>query len=757
MSCFAYFSVQNMVQRLIKVAKDCKQVHTSLPTEPKPPRTKQPSEIQEDHVLGKKFAEATRKVPVEDNVSELDLDFLPEQVEAGDANSDPVNAHLNMAHVGSGISPTRPSSLPLSSFSILRRTEASPAPLTADNGITILPGISSPTQSNPISRAIVKTIGHIGRWRRVLNSRPVVRPPLALNACADLSAFDVDLTVGARDLLTVNGGVEQYLKMPPLPVAVTPMPPPPPPVPPLSPSPSPVPFEQDVAVPEAHTLPPLLQPLSHDTDHETETINEETTVEVAALTADNLESHDNDDPPLNSQLCDEGEVDEAKRLSHAESFRSSSTESFGALLTDDALRTFQPPVPQFDVVSIDDMEFSDTSSVAHVPTGDDEEEPVAPPGLRKPVRKLPTRRQFEFVRPETVSSMGIISRESIGSDPSSSLSVTSLSIGPDIQPWQLAALAKSFSNEEELGDVEAALRNLEGQIKPEEQQERNLQVDGWVRGIQQRMAIGDYSYSNAESEDEDEEDEFDRRQSSFYEPSDSASLCDLNVNEQDTLVTEEQSTAHTPQPSQTSHIILPSQESNLSPIDGKPAREDVVPLEILQSRLPTSTSTSPTTTANPIIDIPISLTSKFGNPEAPRIHRSFVLNYRAEELAKNFSVIDRELFIGVKFDELVVDDWMRCQEVNILDWAQFLKDRAQWKAESRFPEKTSALAAVRARFNLMVNFVISEIALTHPVERHAVAAKFIRVAWVRLILFYYCNKNVIEICRNRMISKISPH
>ena len=94
-------------------------------------------------------------------------------------------------------------------------------------------------------------------------------------------------------------------------------------------------------------------------------------------------------------------------------------------------------------------------------------------------------------------------------------------------------------------------------------------------------------------------------------------------------------------------------------------------------------------------------------------------------------MINRELFIGVKFEELVSEHWMECEGIDVLDWAQFLRDRTRWKTELIFPEKTTALAAVWARFNLMVNFVVSEIVLTPPSGRLALVSKFIRIAWVR--------------------------
>jgi len=100
----------------------------------------------------------------------------------------------------------------------------------------------------------------------------------------------------------------------------------------------------------------------------------------------------------------------------------------------------------------------------------------------------------------------------------------------------------------------------------------------------------------------------------------------------------------------------------------------------------------------------------------------------ADTIVQHFSMIDRELFLGVKPEELIMDDWMSCQEVNVLDWAQYLKDRARWKAESRWSQKTTALAAVRGRFNLLANFVVAEIVMTHPSDRAMLVGKFIRVA-----------------------------
>jgi len=77
---------------------------------------------------------------------------------------------------------------------------------------------------------------------------------------------------------------------------------------------------------------------------------------------------------------------------------------------------------------------------------------------------------------------------------------------------------------------------------------------------------------------------------------------------------------------------------------------------------------------------------------------------------------------------------MANEDEEVLDWAQFLKDRARQKLDPEWADKISALAAVRARFNLMTNFIVSEVVLSPPNERHAVVAKFIRIAWHSYLL-----------------------
>ncbi|KAK7447019.1 Guanine nucleotide exchange factor lte1 [Stygiomarasmius scandens] len=689
---------------------------------------------------------------------------------------------------GTSISPSGPNSIAVSNLPILQRTDHAPGPDQETGGGVGQGGVGTggsmgmggggqgygyghgvlghgggggsvplPIHHSALSRAFVKTIGRLGRWKRVLNSRTVF--PGAgvggvsggstgggaggvagryggggyLGPCSGVSAFDLELTV-SRDLLTVNGGVESYLRMieqnqgvyreePTVQAAKAPV------VQTQTPSQA-----SDDGGSSSPVVPPgLVKP-------EAEQDNSDTVSEAPVPDGP---------PPDYSESIHDGSTDshisepiatttvhqvesspEMDRASLARSTRSStSTDSFGEPLSASrssaAFPGFRPPW-QFDVVSIDELDLSDNSSEHGVSGGGGIDGPAIPPGLKRPPRRLPLRRDFEFLdRRDTVSSMGIISRDSVASEASSAASSSnSIGLGGGIHQWQMNALVDSLDDDDETGDVEDALKRLEGQISPQKRQEKASKVDGWVKTIRERLAAGDYSDEAPRFSDDGSDDEEDER-SSFSSAADEAS----EHTERQTIpaISEpepegsdgglDMDNVSTPIVTQAppSHLASPPRSA-----DAKPAPEDVVPLEILQSRL----SEMP-----PLSTRLASITSKFADHDVPRAHRSFILGFKADDLAQHFAMIDRELFMNIKFDELLLDDWAACEEVNVLDWAQYLKDRARWKAESRWPEKTSALGCVRGRFNLMVNFVVSEIVLTPPPERPLVFARFLRIAW----------------------------
>lgn len=771
------------MRRLVKVAKECKRAHTRAIEKPKAcPQPKVvsdlPQEDSEGHVLGKSFAKAIKteaiKKAAEEEDSDLDLDFLPDDANFDDFPSgfptDPANAHLtfNNAVKGTGISPSRPTSMPLN---ILHRTEAPSIHAEGEMSFVQIPNpVVMPIRHNSLSRAFVKTIGRIGRWKRVLNPKYSTRPPTSLAACGAASAFDLEISA-ARDMLITQGGIEEYLMMagpasssrsaeqtaplsqlqPLVQVSSAPV------LPRIPSMPSPLvsntpPVSSDVlssdvlpvspgntqnsssVTPEV-TLPPAL-------DYSSAVSSESTTV-IDSLDTPGQSEQDNDTPlniraSLNSSYDHVGHDVPAVSV-RAESFRSSSTDSFGEPLTSSG--PLQPTFPgthsqwqsQFDVVSIDDLDLSDTSSI---PGGDDLQET---PGLRKPLKKLPLRRDFEFVRQSEVSSMGIVSHDSLRDSVSSTHSEASPSSSPErgpIRRWQMKSLQRTFdasSNDSgDKGDVEDALRRLEGQINPKVLQEKAEKVDGWVRTMQQRMANGDYDDERSIFSEEEVE--------SFIDELDPLAS-DPDIQQPEEAVTPVQDipsgdsddappSGNTIVPNQM-HELSPAAETEKSSLHPKApisASVDAVPSVILRGRPATADAAGTQFVPRSIETV---LSSKFSTSKAPHIHQSFVHGYSAELLAQYFAMIDRELFIGVKFEELVSEHWMECEGIDVLDWAQFLKDRTRWKAELIFPEKTTALAAVWARFNLMVNFVVSEIVLTPPSGRLALVSKFIRIAWVR--------------------------
>ena len=735
---YVFFPSQGIIRRLIKVAKDCKKAHTTAFDKPKAPSRWPPlSPLEPDHVLGKSFAKAIRK---DEDESDLDLDFLPDEATIDKASTNPANAHLTVGHVAGavGLGSARPASFPLSSFGILQNSPGS----NADFGPALQVVQVPPDRHSALSKAFVRTIGRLGRWKRVFQPKPPTPKTPAPVDSGKISAFDLELNASV-DLLTAESGVEEYLKMTESPTGSSKLPNgsvassltavagvltqlPTPPT--LKASNTPKQVQNLLPSPEL----PLVVPSGITSSH---TLREtELTLPSPPLspivksssvlnTSDSITNPQYETCDIPSSVAPPGHLlhdhnNAVNELERPESFRSSSTDSFGAPLTENG--PLPPTFPgvhapwQFDVVSIDELDFSDTSSLRGI------QEPRNPPGLRKQ-RKLPMRRDFEFVRRSEVSSMGIISQESLRDSVNSSTSERSSSgAGPQpIQRWQMKSLQQTFeemsNDSDDKGDVDAALRRLEGQINPKVLLENAEKVDGWLLHLRERMENGDYAnsiYSEGEVED-------------FFDEVDTVSATstvESHVNEAGYPIKSE-AISHVSLPTHSTHQLPTPPSVDMSPKDIESHLEDVVPVEILQSRM-SSVPLSTTSTAT----LPLG-SSKFVNGNGSH-HPSFILGFSTDQLAMHFSMIDRELFMSIKFEELVTGEWLESDDIDIFDWAQYLKDRARWKAESRHSHKTTALAAVRARFNLMVSFVNAEVVLTPPNERPIVVNKLIRIAWV---------------------------
>ncbi|CAD6893499.1 unnamed protein product [Tilletia controversa] len=116
----------------------------------------------------------------------------------------------------------------------------------------------------------------------------------------------------------------------------------------------------------------------------------------------------------------------------------------------------------------------------------------------------------------------------------------------------------------------------------------------------------------------------------------------------------------------------------------------------------------------------------------PVMHHSFLLNSTPDIIAQQFTLIEAELFKSVMWDELVSGRWKE-RTLEALDWETFYQRTGRRKAEcigSGKAYKERAVDAIIARFNLMCGWVASEVVLTQSIEMRAkLLSKLIRVAW----------------------------
>lgn len=130
----------------------------------------------------------------------------------------------------------------------------------------------------------------------------------------------------------------------------------------------------------------------------------------------------------------------------------------------------------------------------------------------------------------------------------------------------------------------------------------------------------------------------------------------------------------------------------------------------------------------------ILMSPRRGLAPLPPVHRSFLLSYRTESVARQMCLIEAELLRSVTWDELASSRWReRRFGTEVTDWEAFYRDRVRDRLEAqRLGEmhQERAVEAIVARFNLTSNWVASEVVLTQNIdERAAVISKLIRVAW----------------------------
>ncbi|KAH8084897.1 ras GEF [Cristinia sonorae] len=656
----------NLVRKLRKVVMDCKDAHTRKGRFPRPSTEKSPS--SQNYTL-----------PA---LGDLSDGHFAESLRKAVTQEDDTDIDLDFDDVGIfgqgfRVNPDSSVKNPTSSvdLALMRQPlllaflqhgkQSVPAATPTTRDLTL------PVPHSTISRVIVNTMGRLGRWKRVLNARSQTRAPLG--GCVDGSGFDAEgyaYQVGPNKVI-LPPGVDHYFK------------------------------GLDVQSFHSGTASIDLDSV-HLVIHKLRRFLALIRRPPKILDAQALLQRQ-------TPIC-------PQRHRHYHMGPTTATSFSDRLSAGSSSSRRRWPL---DVVSIDDLDLSDLSSEEDV-------ELSHPPGLKKLPRRLPNRRDFEFVRHsiDSVSSMGIQTHRSVMSAGSSSVmssgSASAVELGGAIHQWQVNAsliplvmMARRIT----LRRLYDVLKARSAKISSGEKQSK---VDGWVQSIRERMAHGTYGNERPRYSSDDEEDYGEVRdpaESSFSQSS-------ISSRSSVKSAISPQSATSPPTDEPITPDIRPSPLSQ----EAKSHNEDsVIPPEILSSRISTS---RPSTSAGPIPQNPMQAHS-FA-PSAGRFfrkgHKSFVDAHSSAELVQHFCMIDRELFLNLDFEELISHDWTAPAEtLNIMDWGEFLKDRARAKLDGR--PLAGALSVIRARFNLVANWVISEIVMTHPGDRSKIIAKFIRVAF----------------------------
>ncbi|KDE02730.1 hypothetical protein MVLG_06744 [Microbotryum lychnidis-dioicae p1A1 Lamole] len=306
---------------------------------------------------------------------------------------------------------------------------------------------------------------------------------------------------------------------------------------------------------------------------------------------------------------------------------------------------------------------------------------------------------------------------------------------PGLEGFLLDGLVES--DEEEPGDIEAALRRLEGIVddsrerkKAERVEEQMVKSERKKQGLPW-LATASQDGPSANGEPRDSVSTSASLSVSVEQPvsptSTNLEACEIAIVASDVV---------------SLNSSNPSQPSDDHPVAASPNRTvsrqlRAVPRKAsignLLARTPARASTraaagprGPQASAGP----------------APPRHRSFLLHCRTEVIAQQFYLIERDMLRVLAWPELVSGAWRdRSQpQIEVLDWEAHVKERRRVEIlakESGESKSSSAVQAVIARFNLTANWVASEILLTaNPDERVALIAKFIRLAFK-----CYCQSN----------------
>jgi len=295
-------------------------------------------------------------------------------------------------------------------------------------------------------------------------------------------------------------------------------------------------------------------------------------------------------------------------------------------------------------------------------------------------------------------------------------------------------------DEDEPGDVEAALRRLEGLVDSSKEQEKAKKVERQMErsekldhdrkkqeaGIESSSAsiTSSKRLSFASRTEEQEEESIGNEAPNVVETE------EANADSREAAVIPTESTVILPP--EASNTIAPFSSQTSEPLNSTSSSPEPVLLKSpprparAPSRLgvppvyPTSEGrkatlsrifgTSPSQ-SRPVSSKPNALAA---STPSPPVHRSFLLFCRTETLAQQFTLIERDMLRMLSYQELVSGSWRtRMGETDVLDWEIYLKDRRRedLAAKEKGEQVMSAVQDVITRFNLMANWVCSEVSV----------------------------------------------
>ncbi|EGU11422.1 hypothetical protein RTG_02580 [Rhodotorula toruloides ATCC 204091] len=624
-----------------------------------------------------------------------------------------------------GTSPARPYDLSGRSKTRLFATSSPSSPPRQHGSVDAPFPLPDSTSQNPIARSFSSALGSIGRIKRKLGA--ATKGQTAQDHSGSRKAFEVSGSEEG-DLLRIEGGLEKYLEF------------------------WNIKRDSDAGVEDQEVTPPLT---SNASTFETD--------EIASPEPDVV--HDPEQPPSEVAIDQSfglglgiAGVDDPMPIASTDyafppkpatvpisaepSYSADSTATIPAPLPSAAPDFILRPGAFGHVASFDRRE-SVRIELDDLDDSDEDEDVIE---AKRTLKRLPAAQDLRFVAERSLDHAQLPPRRSIDSETSDLLRRSTR--GPaafdwarDDQPRESVlfvddeegiepgvATVPNFileglvdSDDEEPGDVEAALRRLEGLVDDTKEQEKA-----------RRVAMQMEKSSKLEEE---------RRRLAEAGEGETGVEIDVDV---------------------AARLVAPATDDVVASAARLPDTIDMTPpssTEPAESRRVETIASPPVDQAPPSAPS-TKLTSQLAAPEPPAFrkpsvsrifrpfsarpalrptipaapaHRSFILFCKTETLAQQFALIERDMLRMLSYTELASGSWQeRIGETDVHDWEAYVKERrrADLIAKEKGVQPSSAVQDVIARFNLTANWVCSEILLTASIDERAILlAKFIRLAF----------------------------